>query len=62
MLCPRCRVVSMLRRQAGREVFVCRNRNCRDYGRTIATREIEVTGEAPNDNAGNAEKSNTSQE
>ena len=62
MLCPRCRVVSMLRRQEGCEAFVCRNPKCRDYGRTIATRKIEVTGEAPNDNAGNAEKSDISQE
>ena len=62
MLCPRCRVVTMLRRQAGCEVFVCRNPNCREFGKTVAARKIEVTGEAPNDNAGNAEKSDISQE
>lgn len=62
MVCPRCKTAALCRRRSGLDVFVCRNKACKEYGKQIAVRE-GVTGEALNDiNAGNAEKSNSTQE
>lgn len=58
MVCPRCRVAALCRRQGDRDEFVCRNRACGEHGKTIFVRNIEVRGETLDDiNAGDAEKS-----
>lgn len=49
MLCPKCQTATAVRRKAGNDAFICRDKRCAFYGKVVKERKSEVSGDALND-------------
>ena len=46
MVCPKCKVSTLVRRRGNAEVTVCRNKRCKNFNNTVTVLRVIPTPEA----------------